>query len=245
MPAFSHIVELRQYTLRPGKRDVLIDLFENEFIEPQEAVGMTIIGQFRDLDDPNRFVWMRGYPDMPSRAKSLAGFYDGALWMSRRDAANATLLDNDNVLLLRPTHPHGAFTLEPHARPTPGPLGARRGLVIATIYHIDPTDEKEAEFVEFFQRTVTPLLTQAGAPVTASFVLERSSNTFPRLPVRDGEHVFVWFSTFASVEGYEQSKATLVAAPAWRDSVAVELSARIREPQTLRLSPTALSLVHN
>src|SRR5258708_22180798 len=178
MPAFSHIVELRQYTLRPGKRDGLIDLFENEFIEPQEAVGMTIIGQFRDLDDSNRFVRMRGYPDMPSRAKSLAGFYDGALWMSRRDAANATLLDNDNVLLLRPTHPHEAFALEPHARPAPGAVGAGRRLVIATIYHIHPTDAKEAEFVDVFQRTGPPLLTQAGAPGTAAVVLAPTSDPF-------------------------------------------------------------------
>ena len=47
------IVELRQYTLHPGKRDVLIDLFDRELVESQEALGMKVIGQFRDLD--NRF----------------------------------------------------------------------------------------------------------------------------------------------------------------------------------------------
>ena len=41
------IVELRQYTLHPGKRDVLIDLFDREFVESQEALGMKVIGQFR------------------------------------------------------------------------------------------------------------------------------------------------------------------------------------------------------
>ena len=59
------IIELRQYTLHPGKRDVLIDLFDREFVESQEALGMKIIGQFRDLDNPNRFVWLRGFRDMP------------------------------------------------------------------------------------------------------------------------------------------------------------------------------------
>ena len=44
------IVELRQYALHPGGRDDLIDLFDAEFIEPQEAVGLTVMGQFRDLD---------------------------------------------------------------------------------------------------------------------------------------------------------------------------------------------------
>jgi hypothetical protein len=65
------VVELRQYTLHPGKRDVLIDLFEREFIESQEVVGMYVIGQFRDLDNPNRFVWLRGFPNMSERAEGL------------------------------------------------------------------------------------------------------------------------------------------------------------------------------
>ena len=52
------VVELRQYTLHPGKRDVLIDLFDREFVETQEAVGIKVIGQFRDLDHPDHFVWL-------------------------------------------------------------------------------------------------------------------------------------------------------------------------------------------
>lgn len=52
------VVELRRYTLHPGRRDVLIDLFDRELVESQEAVGMAVLGQFRDLDDPDRFVWL-------------------------------------------------------------------------------------------------------------------------------------------------------------------------------------------
>jgi hypothetical protein len=57
------VVELRQYTLKPGQRDVLINLFEREFIESQEALAMTIVGQFRDPRRPDRFVWLRGFPN--------------------------------------------------------------------------------------------------------------------------------------------------------------------------------------
>src|SRR6266480_1882351 len=89
------IVELRQYTLHPGKRDVLIDLFDREFVESQEALGMNIIGQFRDLDDPNRFVWLRGFHDMPSRAQALKNFYGGPVWKAHREAANATMIASD------------------------------------------------------------------------------------------------------------------------------------------------------
>ncbi|HEV7990628.1 MAG TPA: NIPSNAP family protein [Gemmatimonadaceae bacterium] len=240
----SPVVELRQYTTRPARRDVLIDLFDREFVAPQEAAGITVIGQFRNLDDPNKFVWMRGYPDMKAREAGLTAFYTGPVWRSRRDSANATILDNDNVLLLRPVHPECGITVDREQRAPAGAVGSGHGLVVATIYHLDPTDEKEREFVHFFEQTVTPLLTSAGAPVIATFVPERSANSFPRLPVREGEHVFVWLSRFPNAESYDRFRSTLAATPRWRDSVEAELSSRVREPQTLRLSPTARSLLH-
>src|SRR5205809_6455779 len=79
------IVELRQYTLHPGKRNVLIDLFDREFVEPQEALGMNVIGQFRDLEHPDRFVWLRGFSDMPSRKQALTDFYGGPVWKANRE----------------------------------------------------------------------------------------------------------------------------------------------------------------
>ncbi len=132
---------------------MLIALFDGAFIEPQEAAGATIIGEFRNLDDPNKFVWLRGFPDMPSRAAALTAFYDGAVWKSKRDSANLTIIDNDNVLLLRPAHAGTGFTLDTRDRPPRGTTGAGHGIIVATIYHIDPTDAKEAEFIAFFDRT--------------------------------------------------------------------------------------------
>lgn len=46
------IVELRQYTLRPAARDVLIDLFEAQFVESQEDAGMKIVGTSAISIDP-------------------------------------------------------------------------------------------------------------------------------------------------------------------------------------------------
>lgn len=96
------VIELRQYTLQAGKRDTLIDLFDREFVESQEVHGTLIIGQFRDLGDPDRFVWLRGFEDMPSRPTALQRFYGGPVWRRHSAAANATMIDSDNVLLLRP-----------------------------------------------------------------------------------------------------------------------------------------------
>src|SRR5882724_13422341 len=129
------IIELRHYTLHPGKRDVLIDLFDREFVETQEAVGVKAIGQFRDLDHPDRFVWLRGFPDMTSRAKALQDFYGGPVWKAHREAANPTMIDSDNVLLLRPALPTSGFSLENIKRPPVGADKVLTSLIVATIYY--------------------------------------------------------------------------------------------------------------
>jgi ketosteroid isomerase-like protein/quinol monooxygenase YgiN len=234
------IVELRQYTLHPGKRDAFIDLFERQFIESQEAVGTRMIGQFRDLDDPNRFVWLRGFGDMPSRAQALQAFYGGPLWKMHREAANAAIVDSDNVLLLRPARPASGFALENRERPPIGASQLPHGLLIATVYYLPAP--AEAEFLEFFTNTVEPMLTQAGASILARFVTENRANNFPKLPVREGENVFVLFMRFGDQGAYERYLATLSRSQEWNGKTSNELTQRLkRAPEILKLSPTARS----
>src|SRR5258708_31196535 len=73
------VLELRQYTLVPGKRDVLIELFERAFIEGQEAVGMRVVGQFRDLDRADRLVLLPGFDGNPAPPGALEAFYGDAI----------------------------------------------------------------------------------------------------------------------------------------------------------------------
>ena len=68
------VIELRQYTLRRGTRDAFVALFEAELAEPQEEAGMRVLGQFRDLDRPDMFVWLRGFPDMRCAAAHCTPF---------------------------------------------------------------------------------------------------------------------------------------------------------------------------
>ncbi len=235
----SPIVELRQYTLHPGQQNVLIELFEREFIETQEAVGMKVIGQFRDLDDPDRFVWLRGYQDMPSRAEGLNSFYGGPVWKAHREAANATMIDSDNVLLLRPARKGAGFALDKSLRPPAGSTDIPEGIITATIYTLNVPRE---EFVSFFERTVEPVLIDAGIPILACFVTEDSPNNYPALPVREGEQVFVWFAAFQDERAYADYEADLAASQEWRGEVARALGLRTKgSPQVLRLSPTARS----
>ncbi|MFE9421588.1 NIPSNAP family protein [Kitasatospora sp. NPDC006697] len=160
------IVELRQYTLHPGARETLIELFEREFVTGQEAVGITVGGRFRDLDDPDRFVWIRAFPDMATRRRALEAFYTGPVWREHRDVANATMLDSDDVLLLRGP----SFT---------PPADAKE--VIATICVLrDP-----AAFDAFAAEHLNPR--------HALHRTEHRENDFPALPVRTGFDARVWF----------------------------------------------------
>ena len=234
------VVELRQYTLHSGKRDVLIDLFDREFIESQEALGITVIGQFRNLDRPDHFVWLRGFRDMTSRAKALTDFYGGPVWKAHREAANATMIDSDNVLLLRPALQTSGFSLENMKRPPVGSDEAPKSLIVATIYYFK--GPVAPDFINFFENTLKPLVTRLGATISAYFVTESSENTFPALPVRTGEHVFVWLSTFQDLAAYENYVAALPKSEQWQGTVSGDLARYLdKAPEVLKLSPTARS----
>ncbi|MFD4246212.1 NIPSNAP family protein [Streptomyces sp. NPDC058525] len=210
------IVELRQYTLRPGARDTLIELFEREFVTGQEAAGITVGGRFRDLDDPDRFVWLRGFPDMAARERALRAFYDGPVWRAHREAANATMLDSDDVLLLRgPGFPASDASDADAADASDAPDTA--GPVFATVCH--PLDAEA--FAGHFERRLRPALTAIGSAPLAVHRTEHAENTFPALPVRTGEEVLVWFT-------------------AGEAGPLPDLSAHLRTaPRRLRLEPVA------
>ena len=225
------VVELRQYTLRPGQRDLLIDLFDRELVESQEAQGMAIAGQFRDLDDPDRFTWIRGFASMPARARALAAFYGGPVWKAHREQANATMVDSDNVLLLRPVTPRSGFPVPTAVRPPAGAPPATSRLLITLYYRDQPFDQA---FAGYFGREIRPALTEAGAPPLACLQTEPAENTFPALPVRTGENVFAWLARFPSQDHLD----------GWHDPALPGLAGLITgAPERLRLAPTARSLL--
>jgi hypothetical protein len=235
----SAIVELRQYTLRPGQRDVLIDLFEREFVESQEALGMKILGTFRDLDKPDRFVWLRGFGDMKSRPTALQSFYSGPIWQANRNTANATMVDSDNVLLLHAARPTSAFTPAGRLRPPRGATEIPKSVVVANIYYFDRP--VASDFIAYFDNVVSPHLKAAGMTPRATYASETDPNNFPQLPIRDKDHVFAWFATFPDGATYQRGLTELSASAEWQriaQALRLKLAA---DPEVLRLQPTARS----
>lgn len=228
----SDVIELRRYTLRPGQRDVLIELFDRELVESQEATGMRILGQFRDLGDPDQFVWVRSFPDMAIRLSALTAFYTGPVWKANAAAANATMIDSDNVLLLRPAGQRGAFQINPRVRDSPA-----SSLVVAAIYDLPaPVDDR---LIGFFDGTVTPILEKAGATPLGLLQTEYAANDFAGLPVRTGVHKLVSLTSYASKDHYTEITGMLAELPEWVDTVAGALP----ECEQLLLMPTDRSLL--
>jgi hypothetical protein len=228
------VVDLRQYTLHPGRRDDLIDVFDTHFVEGQEQAGMHIVGQFRDLDEEDRFVWIRGFRDLPSRAEALNAFYYGPIWRAHSAAANATMIDSDNALLLKPVRYGDGYP----GLDTPRPDGPASSVIAGAVYHRGGPDD---QFVEYFEDHVVPLLTATGAEVVAVFESLIAENNFPQLPLRD-DVVLAWFARFAGQAAYDDHRRRIAASPVWRERVLPELVCRSAKPaQELRLAPTARS----
>ena len=229
----STVVELRQYRMKPGGRDALIAMFEKHFVAPQEALGMRVEGPFRAPGHPDRFVWLRGFRSLAERPGALGAFYGGPEWKAHREAANATMEDSDDVLLLQPADEGRDFTL------------ARRmgALMVATIYLLQaPVD---ADFLRFFRERVAPIMSATGAPPVATLKSLEVPNNFPKLPIREGVHAFVMLASFDHEEALRRHTEQLEALPAWKP-VEAALAARLAKPvEYLVLVPTQRALDRN
>ena len=231
------VLELRQYTLHPGRRDALIALFEREFVEAQEDVGAHVIATFRDLDDPDRFVWLRGFADMAARGDALPAFYDGPAWQTHRSAANATMVDSDNVLLLRPLVCDQALRAALQPRPAVDAAPAAHGVFTITLCPLlKPADDA---LVHAFDQCVHPWWVGVGGDLLACWVTEPAANNFPRLPVRENEPHLAWLTRFDD-EAAQLRHAALLRASGCLERA--EWRAHLSgEAQQLRLVPTPRS----
>lgn len=175
------VVELRQYTMVPGLRQDFADLFDREFVETQETLGIELLGQFFDLDWPDRYVWLRRFPDMEARRIALEAFYGGPVWAAHKDAANATMTEWHDVLLLKPASGTADLVVRPGDRAAAGRSSdAGRPMSIVV------WDVGEGDLPAF-----ATALRAARPDLRGAFVTDPSANTYPRLPLRDGACVAV------------------------------------------------------
>ncbi len=161
------------------------------------------------------------------------------MWAAHRHAANANMIDSDNVHLLRPAWPGATASLPQHARPEPGTRGAAAGVLQLTTFPL--REPATPPLLDFCRHRMAPTLLRGGAHQLAWFCTEHSPNTFARLPVREGEPGLAGLA----LSGDEAALQSFAGSGAWARDVAPGLSPHLAaEPEVLRLQPTARSALH-
>ena len=219
------VIELRQYTLRSGTLGRFVELFDAQLARPQAAAGAIVFGLYRDLDDPDRVVWLRGFENLQTRVTALETFYGGEAWTESRDAANACIVDSDNALMLVPVGSAGGTESHPWRAE------------LARIELIDAGLVDAEEFQRVFETRMTARIEDAGGFASATFISSLAANGFPRLPLR-ADRCFAWVAAFADSAAERRFDQRFRAQSGWRDDLPEGvLPAFQRKPEVLRLEP--------
>ena len=74
-------------------------MFETRAIAAQRKYGMKIIGPFLDVENPNKFVFLRGFPSLEERDRMKEEFYEGELWKKELEGIAMPVIDSYDVIL--------------------------------------------------------------------------------------------------------------------------------------------------
>lgn len=97
------LLEIRTYTLRPGKRPEFVAWFEEVVAPAMAASGMTVLGSFESVEDENVFVYLRRFVDEDERDRLTAAFYSSEVWLSGMKERALALESEYEVRLVRST----------------------------------------------------------------------------------------------------------------------------------------------
>jgi len=94
------IVEMRTYKLKPRMRESFLQIFCAKSVPEHRRLGMTILGPFLSVDDPDTFFFMRGFPDLAAREPLKARFYEGELWKRELENLLMPMIEKYDVVLV-------------------------------------------------------------------------------------------------------------------------------------------------
>ncbi len=95
------LFELRQYRVRPGKRDDWVKVMEEQIIPFQSSKGMVIVGSFVAEEDPDLYVWLRRFQDEQERARLYEAVYQSDHWKNVIAPLTGELIDREQMVITR------------------------------------------------------------------------------------------------------------------------------------------------
>jgi hypothetical protein len=93
------IVEVRSYRIKPGHREEFVRFFETRAVPALRSYGMTVLGPLLDLENPNKFVWLRSFPSLEDREQMRGAFYGSELWKNELEEIAMPMLESYDVIL--------------------------------------------------------------------------------------------------------------------------------------------------
>src|SRR2546429_8285712 len=97
------IVEVRNYRIRPGRRAEFIQFFQTEAVPAQRAHGIPVLGPMLDVENPNRFLWLRSFPSLEERDRMKTAFYGGDVFLKELEPVATPMLDAYDFALCETT----------------------------------------------------------------------------------------------------------------------------------------------
>jgi hypothetical protein len=222
------VIEFRRYTIKPGGRKQFSRYFEAFFPEAFQQLGAMALGEFFEREQENGFTWLRGFPNMETRAVANASFYYGPLWKEHKAILNGLMDDSDNVILMRPLDSNRGIPVMPAVDPVREPEGAQ-GIIVAQLFAIKTggVDQFATQADKVFARYREAGIKEAGVLVTLD-----AANNFPQLPVRTDGPYLLWL-------GIVQDQAMFETA--WQPLLQQSIST-LSSSNLLRHAPEAITL---
>ncbi|MGZ3181023.1 MAG: NIPSNAP family protein [Telluria sp.] len=201
------VIELRRYTIQPGRRADFARYFETYFPEAFQQLGAIAFGQFFERARPNCFAWLRGFRDMDARLAVNRQFYHGPVWAEHKPAVNSLIVDSDDVLLLRPAFPGSGLTALRAVDAVNE--GRAHGVAVVQLFKVAPEHTMDA----FLRRAELAFACYRGRGVTEAGVLATldEPNNFPQHPIRTDGPWVVWIGMLEDEKALQSLRPMLEA----------------------------------
>ncbi len=226
------VIELRNYLIKPGRRDEFINYFEENFIESQNELGGYTLGQYRVKGADDNFFWIRGFENMPARNKFLNDFYYGPFWKEHRNVPNSMLLNNDNVHLLKPLNVSDSTGFNTNW------FGKEKGIAVIDFY---TSNTKLDKLIEFINKRYISILNSCGINNISFWISEISPNEFTALPVFQDSNLLVQISFYKDELEYQSKLAGIH--ETMNDELKTEMADLVTIKNTLTIYPTEKSFL--
>jgi len=103
------LVELREYEIAEGAMADFVKVFDEEVVPYQTSKGIVFLGSYVSEENPNTFIWLRGFKDQAELDRIYKAIYESEHWLTVIKPKVADILLKKKGTLIRPTSAGQAF----------------------------------------------------------------------------------------------------------------------------------------